>query len=136
MIDTSILLDCARRKLDVLGELGALIDRPFEAVVPSGGLAELERKAEEKGMRGADARFALKLMRAALEGGPGGAGILGVQVRVAPSEGHVDDWLFARAKELGADAVLCTSDAELRRKAKAAKLRTVAIMHNSKLGYG
>ncbi len=49
LVDTSLLLDAAAGKLDIFGKLGALMDGPFEVVVPQGACAELERKAKEKG---------------------------------------------------------------------------------------
>jgi rRNA-processing protein FCF1 len=126
LVDTSLLLDAAAGKLEIFGKLGVLMDGPFEAVVPQGAVAELERKAREKGRKGAEGRFALAMVNGAVAKNA---------ARIEASEGHVDDWLLSRAKELGTGAIICTNDAGLRRRAKQAGVRVIAIMHNSKLGY-
>jgi len=126
LIDTSLLLDGVRHKIDVFAGLGALMDGPFEAVVPQGAVGELERKAKEKGRTGADAKFALAMVHAA---------VAKHAARIEASEGHVDDWLLARAKGLGSDAVICTDDAGLRDRARRAGVRVIAVMHNSRLGF-
>jgi rRNA-processing protein FCF1 len=124
LLDTSLLLDCARHKLDLFTGLGSVMDGPYEVLVPSGAMGELQGKAKQKGQRGADARFALALVNRALET---------PNVREETSKGPVDNWLVSKAMEVG--GIICTNDAGLRARARVKKLRVISVLHNSRLGY-
>lgn len=128
LLDTSLLLDCARHKLDLFTGLGSVMDGPFEAIVPSGALGELEKKAKQRGKLGVEARFALALLESALAGK-----VPGASVRIEPSSVRVDDWLISKGNAVG--GIVCTNDAGLRARAKGKKLRVISVLHNSRLGY-
>jgi rRNA-processing protein FCF1 len=86
----------------------------FEVVVPSSVIVELGRVAVEQ--KASQAKGALKLAE---------------KYRVHPVPGTGDDAVLAAAMKLG--AVLLTNDAGLRRRARAAGLRTICLRGRSHL---
>src|SRR3989338_6167498 len=152
LLDTSLILDCAKRKIDVFAGLDGLMDGAWEARASEGVMREMHAKARIKGPKGAEARLALAMLDAwrgkgaagneAQEGDASSAGREGnaahegttrVHVIVEENKGNVDGWLLARGKELR--AVVCTNDAKVRMRARAAGLKVISVLHNSRLGY-
>ena len=119
LLDTSLMLDCVKMKIDVFAELEGLIEGAYEVRVPEGVIRELRAKARARGKRASEARVALALLakRAVVEKG-------GM---------NVDDWLLLRAKELGAD--VCTDDAKLRARLRKAGIGVVSVRGRSRLDY-
>jgi len=137
LLDTSLILDCAKRKIDVFAGLDGLMEGVWEAHVSVGVMREMRKKALVKGRAGAEARLALAMLDARRGKDEAGTatreGAAGTCVVVEQDEGNVDGWLLARGKALS--AVVCTNDAEVRRKAREAGLKVISVLHNSRLGY-
>ncbi|MDO8340142.1 MAG: hypothetical protein Q7T16_05810 [Candidatus Burarchaeum sp.] len=161
LIDTSLMLDCAKRKIDIFAGLDGLMESAWEARISEGVIRELNAKARIRGPKGAEARLALAMLaawrgkcaegnatregdasragregNAAREGSAGNVareGATRVCVIVEENKGNVDGWLLARGRELG--AIICTNDAGVRMRARAAGLKVISVLHNSRLGY-
>ncbi len=146
LIDTSLMLDCAKRKIDIFAGLDGLMESAWEARVSEGVLREMNAKARIRGPKGAEARLALAMLDAWRgKGAAGNASSAGregnaaqedatrVRVVVEENKSNVDGWLLARGKELG--AIVCTNDAAVRMRARAAGLKVISVLHNSRLGY-
>ena len=164
LLDTSLILDCAKRKIDVCSWLDWLMDGAWEARASEGVMREMHAKARIKGPKGAEARLALAMLdawrgkgaagneaqegdasragregsaddaaRADVAGNAAHEGTTRVRVIVEENKSNVDGWLLARGKELR--AVVCTNDAKVRMRARAAGLKVISVLHNSRLGY-
>jgi len=119
LLDTSLMLDCVKLKLDVFTGLEGLMEGLFEVRVSEGVLGELRAMAKGRGMKASEARVALALLEQ--------------KALVEKGGKAVDDWLVSRGKEL--DAVVCTNDGELRTRLKKAGVRVVSIRGRSRLDY-
>ena len=124
LLDTSLMLDCAKRKIDVFAGLDGLMECAWEARISEGVMRELNAKALIRGPKGAEARLALAMIEVRRAQG---------RVIVEENKDNVDGWLLARGRELG--AIVCTNDADVRMRARAAGLKVISVLNNSRLGY-
>ncbi|MBD3210474.1 hypothetical protein GF318_03780 [Candidatus Micrarchaeota archaeon] len=122
VIDTNFLLIPFQFKINIVNELDYLIDYSHRYVISSKTVDELEKLAESSGKQGAAARVALKILKAQEK-----------KIRIVESERHVDDWIVDYAKEH--NAVVCTTDRELRRRLKAQKAKVITLKSKSRLGF-
>ncbi len=121
VLDTNFLLIPYQFRIDIFSELNYIIDGAYDAVVPTGVLAELKKISEHAGKNALAARLALKI----IEVNKG-------KLVFEKSDGIVDDWILGFAKKHR--AIVCTNDKQLRMNSKKAKLRTVTMKSKSKLG--
>ncbi len=119
LIDTSLMLDCVKQRIDVFTELEGLMDGPYEVRMSEGVMRELRNKAKGAGKNARDAKVALAL----LEG----------KAIVEPAGGHVDDWLLSRGKAL--KALVCKNDANLREKLRKAGVGVISVRGRSHLDH-
>ncbi|VVC04317.1 Uncharacterised protein [Candidatus Burarchaeum australiense] len=120
LLDTSLMLDCAKMKLDIFAGLDGLMEGAYEVRVSEGVITELRAKAAQKSKAAGDAKAALAIL---------GAG----KVVVETAGFNVDGWLLARGKELG--AVVGTNDAALRARLRKAGVKVVSIRGGSRLDF-
>ena len=113
VLDANALMMPFQFSINIDLELERLLGA-FEMVVPSSVIVELERLATRQ--NASEAKGALRLA---------------AKYRTHAIEGTRDDAVLAAAVELG--AVLLTNDAGLRRRARAAGLRTICLRGRSHL---
>ncbi len=113
MLDANALMMPFQFSLNIDLELERLLGN-FEIAVPSSVIVELRRVAVEQ--KASQAKGALRLAE---------------KYRMHPVPGTGDDAVLAAALKLG--AILLTNDAGLRRRARAAGLRTICLRGRSHL---
>jgi rRNA-processing protein FCF1 len=122
IVDTNFLLLPFQFRLDVLEELEYLVERSHHFVLSSRTFAELKNIAAKKGKGGMGGRLALKMVEVHKE-----------RFEIIENKMPVDDWIVAYASEN--HAVVCTNDAELRRRLRAKKVRVVSFKGKGVLGF-
>ena len=122
VLDTNFLLLPFQFKIDIFRELEYVLGEPFQLVIPSGVISELNGISKRVGKSGAAARLALKLVEANRK-----------IVEVAETDSPVDDWVFTYAKEN--KAIACTNDAGLKGRLRAEKMKVIGLRSKTKLGY-
>jgi rRNA-processing protein FCF1 len=113
VLDANALMMPFQFKLNIDLELERLLGS-FEVVVPSTVVEELKNVARTQ--KNSEAKVALKLAS---------------KYRIVEAEGRGDDAVLSAAKEMG--AVLLTNDAELRKRARKAGLRTACLRSRTHL---
>jgi rRNA-processing protein FCF1 len=122
VLDTNFLLIPFQFKIDILRELDYLVDVSHHFVISSKTLAELRKIGRSIGRNGMAARLALKLVEANRS-----------KITIVESGEYVDRWIEGYAVENR--AIVCTNDAELRRKLLDLDVKVVSMKSKSKLGY-
>lgn len=119
VLDTNFLLVPYQFGIDIFGKIELVMEQPFELVVPSGVVSELEGLSRGRGKEGAAARFALKL--------------LGLNKHtLLESRGNVDDWIVGYAT--GEGAIVATNDRPLRERLKKRHVKVISLRSRSVLG--
>jgi rRNA-processing protein FCF1 len=85
-------------------------------------MIELERIGKKIGKDGMAARLAMKLIHAN-EG----------RIEKVENSGYVDDWIVEYAQNN--NAIVCTNDAELRKRHDRLHIKVITMKSKSKLGY-
>ena len=106
-------------RINIIEEIGRIVEEPFEILVPSGVIGELERIAARKTKDAAAARVALKLVKES-------------NMRVVESTGDVDEWLLEKAEK---GDIVCTNDIELIKKLRKKKVRRIQVRGRSHLDF-
>lgn len=120
VLDTNFLLIPFRFRINIIAELGYLIEESHHYVVSSRTVEELEKLGASVGKDGMAARLALKMLQAS-------------RIETIEDEKHVDDWIVEYAKVNG--AIVCTNDAALRRRLKKHNVKMIALKSKSRLGF-
>lgn len=122
VLDTNFLLVPFRFRIDILKELDYLVDYSHRFVVSEKTVEELKKIAKAVGKDGMAARLALKMLEANRE-----------RIEIVRSDSSVDDWIVAYAAEAG--AIVCTNDAELRRRLRAKGIKVATLKSRSRVGF-
>ncbi len=120
VLDTNFLFLPFQFKIHLLRDLNILIEEPYEIVVPSRAIDELERISRKIGKNANAARFALKMVQSN-------------NFTIVKSQGYVDDWILNYAKEN--KAIVCTNDRKLRLRLKKEKIPVISLKGKSKVGW-
>jgi rRNA-processing protein FCF1 len=122
VMDTNFLLLPYQFKIDIFTELDYLIDEPYQLVISSKVVDELQVLSKKVGKSGAGARFAIKLLE-----------VNSKKIITIDSEMFVDDWIKEYTQ--GKRTIVCTNDAALKRSLKKNKLKVIGLRTKTKLGY-
>lgn len=122
VMDTNFLLLPFQFKIDIFTELDFLIDEPYELVISSKVVAELEGLSKKIGKTGAGARFALRLLE-----------VNSKKIKIIDSDVFVDNWI--KEYTSGKRTIICTNDGPLKRALKKNKLKVIGLRTKTKLGY-
>lgn len=122
VLDTNFLLIPFQFKINIFAELEYLIEKNHHYVVSSRTISELKHLATKIGKDGMAARLALKLVESQKE-----------KITIIENRMEVDDWIFKYSHEN--HAIACTNDAELRRRLRELKIKTISMKSKVKIGY-
>ncbi len=122
ILDTNFLLLPFQFKINILLELEYLVDVSHHYVISSRTLGELRKIGRSVGKDGMAARLALKLVEANK-----------AKISVVESDEYVDKWIEEYA--LANRAIVCTNDAQLRRRLMDLDVKVISMKSKSKLGY-
>ena len=121
ILDTNFLVIPHIYKIDIFHEIDRLINREYEILVPSGVLEELRRLKNSKGENKISARVALQLIKKKC-------------IKIIQSQNLVDEFILNFAvKNRG--VIVCTNDAELRKRLKELDIPVISMRGESRLDF-
>lgn len=120
LLDTSMLMIAVQKRVDIFGQMEAILQGRIKFTIPRAVLAELSTIGQQKSQRGRLARAAVGL---AEECTPW-------QGRRAAGE-STDDYLVRAARETG--GIVATGDSELRRKLRNANMPVIYVRKDLRL---
>jgi rRNA-processing protein FCF1 len=118
IIDTNFFL--LLTKIDIFTEIRYLIEGEYELIITQKILNELEHLSK----RNKQANFGLMILKEKLKD---------KSIKLHENLQHPDDFIpiFSKNKEL----IVCTNDADLRKKAKKAGAKVISLKANKKIDY-
>jgi uncharacterized protein len=117
LLDTNFFLAPFQTGVDIFSELDRIVNEPFRIITISPVIGELERLSKTaKGEDRSSAKLALELAK-------------GVDIIDYPGLGDEAIIDFARKNKV----IVATNDSALRKRLKAAKIRTIFVRNRSKL---
>ncbi|MBI5224221.1 DNA-binding protein [Candidatus Micrarchaeota archaeon] len=119
ILDTNFLLIPYQFKINIVVEIERLLERAHYFVISSRTVAELEHISKTRNKDGRAATLALKTIEANKK-----------NIEIIQSTQEVDDWIYENAEKM--HAVVCTNDAQLRRRLKGQKI--ISLKGKTRLG--
>lgn len=109
VLDSNMLMAPFEFGIDVIEDIGRVLDVKYEVCTTKGALNELESVSKSTGKKGKRAKAALLLTK---------------NIQVIPSEGKTDEALLALASK---DVIICTNDKILRKKIREKRLPVIYL---------
>lgn len=122
ILDTNFLLVPHQFKINVMVGLERLIEGPHELAVSAAIISELKGIAVGRGKAGAAARIALEAIRRK-------------RIKtIRSAEKDADTWILHYCRETP-ETIVCTNDADLRRKVKTLGCRAITMKSRARIGW-
>ncbi|MCC7552148.1 hypothetical protein KO317_00595 [Candidatus Micrarchaeota archaeon] len=120
IIDTNFFFLMSSKKIDIFKEICDLVMEEHKLVVTSKILTELQTLSK----RDTDARFGLKVLNTKINEG---------EIRLIENIQHPDEFIAVFAKNN--NLIVCTNDADLRKKAKKAGAKVISLRANKRINF-